>query len=423
MENPAEPTTLTDAFEPWRVLQINKFHYAAGGAETYYFALSDLLRDHGHRVGHFSMTHPENEATEYAKYFVNYIDYEQPGLAAKVRNAAKIIYSFEARRKLARLLDDEPFDLAHLHNFHHQLSMSILPEFKRRGMAVVYTTHDLKPVCPNYRMLTHDGICHRCKGKAFYQALRHKCMKGSSLKSLVSVLEMYFHYFMGYYEMVDFFVTPSAFYRDTFIEWGLDPKRIVHVPNFVHVNRFEPRYEPGDYFLYIGRLSWEKGIPTLVEAMADLPESRLLVVGAGDGEEEVRRKVAALGLTHVELLGYKAGSELESLIRNCLAIVLPSEWYENGPMSVIEAYAYGKPVIGARIGGIPEMVEEGATGLLFESGDVEDLRRALRELLARRATVPEMGRRGRLRAEKEYDAPVHWERIRAVYERVLANRR
>lgn len=402
-----------------RVLQINKFHYLRAGAESYYFGLSDLLRSHGHQVGHFSMAHPENLATPYAKYFVSNVDYEVGSAWQQLRNAAGIVYSFEARRKLAQLLDDEPFDLTHLHNFHHQISMSILPVLKKRGLAVVYTTHDLKPVCPNYRMLTHDGVCERCRGGKYYYATLHRCTKGSYLKSAVNTVEMYFQHWRGYYDLIDLFITPSAFYRDKFVEFGLPAERVVHVPNFVHVDEFEPQYDPGEYLLYMGRLSAEKGLGTLVEAMVAVPEARLRIAGAGDYGPQVRREIGERGLKNVALLGRKEGDDLRRLLRNCLAVVLPSEWYENGPMSVIEAYATGKPVVGARIGGIPEMVLEGETGYLFEYGDSDDLARAIRTLWERKADVADMGRRCRRRAEEEYDVSRHYERIMEIYERVL----
>lgn len=406
-----------------RILQVNKFHFRHAGAEAYYLGVSDLLRAHGHYVGHFAMEHPENLPCDQAEHFVRQIDYAAPGgPLARLRLAAHTIYSTEARRKIAALLDAEPYDLVHLHNFHHQLTPSILSEIKRRGIPMVWTLHDYKVICPNYKMLTHDGVCERCKGHRYYQAAVHRCNKGSFAASAVNVVEMHLHHMLGSHGLVDRFHAPSRFMRDKVVAFGVPAGRVVHIPYAFSFASHEPDVRPGSYFLYLGRLSSEKGVPELIEAVRRTPGARLRITGRGPYEDEIRRLADKDGDGRLELTGHLTGEALENAIRGALAVVVPSIWYENLPFAVIEAYAYGKPVIGSRIGGITEMIEPGETGWLFEPGDVEGLAACLAEALDDPARIERMGRRGRDVALQQYDPETHYERLMAVYESLAGNR-
>ncbi len=403
-----------------RVLHVNKFHFLNGGSEVCYFGLTDLLRAHGHFVGHFSMRHPENVPSPEEAYFIDRVDYDGPsGLRQKLTLAARTVYSGEARKRIARLLDAIPFDIAHVHNFHHQISPSILPELKKRGIPVVFTTHDFKLICPNYKLYTHDGICERCRGRRYYNATIHRCTKGSRLASFVNTVEMYAHHLLRYNDLYDVIVAPSRFTGRKLIEFGIDEAKVTYAPNFVRVEGYEPRYAPGEYLLYLGRLSREKGVLTLAAAMREFPDTRLKITGRGPFEEEIAHAASESGATNLELTGHLSGKALSEAIRGAKAIVIPSEWYENCPLALIEAYAYGKPVIGARIGGLGEMILDGETGFLFESGNVADLVRALREALSDESRLREMGVRARKRAEEEYDAEPQYPRIMEIYERAL----
>lgn len=409
--------------KPLRVLQVNKFHFLNGGSELVYLGLSDLLRERGHQVGHFSMKDPRNVPSRYEDYFIESVQYDTGRPLASVRNAARILYSRDARQKISRLLAEETFDLVHLHNFYHQITPSILPEIKKHGIPIVFTTHDLKIACPNYRMLAHDGVCERCKGERYYNCFVHKCTKNSAAASFVNMAEMYFHHLRGYYDLIDCFIAPSAFYRDLFVRFGFPPDRFVHIPYCIHVDQFEPHYAPGKYLLYLGRLAFEKGLGTLVEAMKELPDVALKVAGTGSFEKDIERSVAENGLANIELLGHKGTEEVKELLRDCIAVVLPSEWYEATGLCLIEAYAAGKPVIAARIGGIPEVISEGKTGFLFDPGDARDLAEKIRLLVSDTDRAVEMGRAGRTLAVEEYDRPQFYTRMMEVYESVITEAR
>jgi len=268
-------------------------------------------------------------------------------------------------------------------------------------------------------MLNKNGICEECKGGKYYNCLKNSCVKDSKAKSLVLVFEAYVHKYLKSYSKIDKFICPSQFYKDKFIEFGIEEDRIVHLPNFVDIKLFDPQYGGEDYFLYIGRISKEKGIMTLVKAMKGVTGLKLLIVGTGPIEQELKVEAKALNLENVEFLGYKTGEDLKKLIRSCKFIVLPSEWYENCPISVIEAMAYGKAVIGSDMGGIPELVDDGLTGRIFKSGSQVDLRDKINALINNSDVTIEMGKKGRIKAEKLYDKDVHYEKLMEIYQDVI----
>jgi glycosyltransferase involved in cell wall biosynthesis len=243
----------------------------------------------------------------------------------------------------------------------------------------------------------------------------NRCVKGSApLSGIVLAEALVTRLLDAYGRNVDRFVVPSRFYADKLVEWGWPRERFVHVANFVDCGAIAPRYEPGDAFLYFGRLSAEKGLVTLVRAAARA-RVPLWLAGAGPQRGALEREARVAG-ADVSFLGHLSGEELYGAVRACRAAVLPSEWYENGPISVLESFAAGKPVIATNIAGIPEHVEAGETGWLFASADVE----ALAATLRRAADAPDallrgMGRAARSAAERLFDVPVYKRHMSALY--------
>lgn len=403
-----------------KILNVNKFYYLKGGCETYYFSLTELLKQNGINVVPFSLKHEKNFQTKYEKFFIDPIDYTNPTLKQKFIYASKIIYSIEARRKIKKLLHYERPDIAHIHIFQHQISPSILPVLRKQRIPVVHTVHDLKILCPNYKMLIGNKICERCKNHKYINCLLNKCVKNSRLGSLVNTIEMYLHYWLKSYENnVDIFITPSKFFKQKFIEYGFQSKKIRYIPNYVDIENFEPNYNSQDYFIYLGRLSDEKGIQVLLEAMKNVKMSKLLIVGTGPLEDELKEIIQKNSLKNVELVGYKTGKELETIIKNCKFVVVPSICYENCPYSILEANAFGKPVVGSNIGGIPELIEDGITGLVFNPGDPRDLAEKLNFLLAAPDILPKMGKTARNRVEKHHNKDLHFKILNTIYDELL----
>lgn len=346
----------------------------------------------------FSMHHPKNIESVWSKYFVDEIELGHTySITEKVKMVAKVIYSFEAQKKLRHLLEHFTPDIAHLHCIYHHLSPSILPELAKNGVPIVLTAHDLKIACPAYKMLNRNGICESCKDGNFLNVLKNRCIRESfSASAVITVESLVQQKLNSYKKYLSRVVVPSHFFMEKFIEWGWSRDRFVYIPNYIDASKITPNFEPGNYFLYFGRLAQEKGVATLLQATKQAG-IKLKIAGTGPEESALHDLQAEL-LGDVEFLGFQSGNTLNALIDGARAIVLPSEWYENAPMSVLEAYARGKPVIGARIGGIPELVHEKSTGSLFESGNVTELA----ALLAQYDRMPNEHLSALGRAAREY---------------------
>lgn len=408
--------TLARTLEVKRLLSVNNYFYRRGGADVLFFEHDRLFREIGWETAQFAMRHQHNEHSDWSRYFVNEIEFDGDYSALqKAWRGSKAVYSFEARSKLASLLDEFNPDLVHAHNIYHHLSPSILGVMGNRGTPTVMTLHDLKLACPAYKMLREGKVCEACKEGGVRQVLANRCMKSSWSLSAVVYAEAMLHKVLNSYEQnITKFIVPSRFYREKLLEWGKDGEKIAYVPNFVDVEKFEPGYEPGRVALYFGRLSSEKGVDTLIRAAA-LANVELHLIGTGPEEETLRELATELGAC-VEFKGYMSGNGLHEAVRSARTVVLPSEWFENAPLSVMEAYALGKPVVGAGIGGIPELIKEAETGFTFESGSVD----ALAGVLSRVATLPDaeverMGRRGRSWMDSNFSVPRYRERILELY--------
>jgi glycosyltransferase involved in cell wall biosynthesis len=404
-----------------RLLSINNYFYRRGGAEVVFLEQNRLFEEIGWEVIPFCMRHRDNLPTPWERFFVDEIEFGQAyGPLEKIVRAAKVTYSLEARRKLRDLLLASRPHIAHAHNVYHHLSPSILSILKQAGVPTVLSLHDLKIACPAYKMMRDGRPCESCKGGRVHNVLRYRCIKGSTALSAVVLMETLVHRALRTYaHNVDRFVVPSRFYIEKLAAWGWPRDRFVHIPNFVDVDRLQPQGHAGDGFLYMGRLSPEKGLRTLLRA-ATAAHQPVTFVGSGPEEQPLRHLADTLG-ADARFLGHRSGADLHAAVAAARAVVIPSEWYENAPISVLEAYALGRPVIGAAIGGIPELVREGETGATFPAGDVA----ALRQTLARFAAMPiqavtAMGRAGRQWVEREFSAAMYRRRLLALYEELLA---
>jgi glycosyltransferase involved in cell wall biosynthesis len=408
-----------------KVLMINSFHYLRGGGERCFFDLCELLEAHGHETIPFCMAHPNNLASEYDRYFPSTIDFPaelgKPGVMPKLHVMERVLYSRQAKQKVEQIIADTRPELVHIHGFIHEMSTSILPPLKAAGLPVVQTLHDYKLVCPNTTFVSRGRVCENCKGHRYYNVVRHRCKRSSLSASFLAGLEMYFHEFFRLYEPnVDLFISPSRFLRDKLVEHGVK-KPIVTVSNFINSAGIQAHYRPENYFVYAGRLVNVKGVLTLLEAMRHLKtDAPLHLAGAGELEEEAKWFVADHELNNVRFLGHLDTPELRRLLQRAVFTVVPSEWYENYSMTVIESLTCGTPVIGAATGGIPEQVLDGRTGLLFEPGNARQLAQKMQFLLDHRREAIQMGRNGRQQIESANSPQLHYEQTIAIYQQLLS---
>ena len=401
-----------------KVLLVNKFHYIKGGSETYYFSLGDLLEKKGHQVIWFSMKDDRNLPCTQSKYFVNNVDFNASANPVKTAGAAlHLLYSREAGRKFARLLDDEKPDVIHLNIFQSQLTGSIVDEAYKRHIPVVYTAHDLKSVCPNYLMMHHQKVCEQCLGGQYWHCFANSCMKASRAKSLLASLEAYVYKLKKTYRKIDYVITPSNFYKNKLEAAGIYKCPIEHVCNFLPEGTVYEEGTRGNYFLYFGRLAREKGIHTLIKAFCKANiEEKLFIVGSGSEEERLKAMVKKCGMDKkILFLGFKKGTELQEIVANALCVCLPSEWYENGPYSILEAQALGRPAIVSNYGGLPELVEDGITGYITQAGNVSDLTEKIRKMSHSHMDSAFISNK----AAHAYSADLYAEHIIGIYDKLI----
>lgn len=398
-----------------KILFVNKFFHLNGGSESVFFQERTYLADRGHAVIDFSMQDSRNLASHYADYFVHNVNYSAcRGLLGKLHAARSFIHSSEAVRQVERLVIEEHPVIAHLHNIYHQLTPSIIPVLKKHGVKVVLTLHDGKLACPSYLMLNRGKPCLKCAGKHFHLPFTSNCQQSRVAGALLS-LEAYYHAWKKSYDGVDAFIVPSQFLGDVVApRIGRDRTHLLR--NGIDHTAFEPSSIDNGYVLYVGRLSAEKGVGTLLKAHAAMKHPvPLVIVGTGPMEESLRAQASSF----VTFAGYCSGNSLWSKIREASCLVVPSEWYENAPMTVLEGMAFAKPVVASRIGGIPEQVVHGETGLLFTPGDVNELAGALDSLMANADGRKTMGLAGRARLEREFTLEMHNQKLLSLYESLL----
>jgi glycosyltransferase involved in cell wall biosynthesis len=401
---------------PSCLLSINNYFYPRGGAEVLFLEQNRLFEGIGWDVVPFAMRHANNLPSPWAEYFPDEIELGGGyGLAGNLLRAQRVIFSMQARRKMRELLDRVQPRIAHAHNIYHHLSPSILPMLRKRGIPVVMTVHDLKLACPAYTMMADNLPCERCRGGKIHNVAVNRCIKGSLALSSLVMVETFVHRLLRLYEAnVSRFVVPSRFVLEKLVQWGWARERFTYIPNFVDVERFRPNQAIGGRFVYCGRLQNLKGVETLVRAAA-LAKQPLTMVGSGPEEIRLRQLSEDLG-ADVRFLGHQTKAALVDVIQSARAIVVPSECNENAPLALLEGYAAGRPVIGSRMAGIPELVREGETGALFAAGEVE----ALAASLERFAELPdtrlaEMGAAGRRWVEQDFTAASYRDRLLALY--------
>ena len=363
-----------------RVLLVNKFLYTKGGSETYVFKLGELLTRYGHSVEYFGLADERNCVGNGADAYVSDIDFST-GIKNNLTAPLRIIYNGEARRKIRRVMDAFQPDVVHFNNIQFHLTPSIILEVEKyrrrtgRQVTMVYTAHDYQLVCPSHGLFGTDlHPCEHCLGGNYTHCLRTKCMKGSRMMSLLAMVDAYVWKYSKAYSYIDYIICPSHFLKSKLDAQPRFADKTVAIHNFMEPQTVADAVI-GDYVLEFGHLSRDKGTLTLLEAARRMPDVRFVFAGYGAAEEAIAT------LPNAEYVGFKTGEELRQLIRLAAVSVCPSECYENCPFSVIESQMYGTPVIGSRMGGIPELVREGETGLLFDAGDADGLERQLRAAL------------------------------------------
>ena len=373
-----------------KILIVNKFLHPNGGSESYVFSLGKYLSSIGHEVQYFGMDHEGRIVGNSIDAYVSDMDFHHGSILSKSLYPIKTIYSFEARNQIRKLLDSFHPDVVHLNNFNYQITPSIIEEIvkwkkeKRMSCRIVYTAHDYNLICPNHMLYNPntEKNCENCLGGNYLSCIAGKCIHGSLAKSLVGATEGFFWKLRGIYQYIDVVICCSGFMKNKMDTNPVFRNKTVLLYNFIDKgSKTVQKKQP--YVLYFGRFSKEKGILTLLDACKELKDIQFVFAGGGPLEASLS------GIENVKNVGFKKGSELESLISSAKFSIYPSEWYENCPLSVMESQSYGTPVIGADIGGIPELIRPGKTGELFSPGDKKELEKKIRDLWQDEARIKE----------------------------------
>lgn len=402
-----------------KILQINKYFYQKGGSETVFFNTIQLLQDNGHTVIPFSLKDVKNKKSDYDTYFVDYPEFAEVGLFTKIKSIPTFIYNQKAKRQLEKLLQKEKPDIAHIHLLFNSLSVSILPVLRKYNVPVVMTVHDYRLICPAYTFTDGKGdICEKClQSKQYWRCAANKCSKGSFLNSVLLSMDSYFRkYFISPVDYIDKFIFVSKFAeKKHLLSSAKFEGKSTHLYNFTFIGG-EEGVKKEDYILYFGRVSKEKGLKTLIQVIEKNPTIKLKVAGTGPLLDELKKQERG----NIEFLGFQSGKKLEAYIQKAMFTIVPSEWYENNPLSVIESQALGTPVIGSNIGGIPELIKDNVNGFLFEPKSAEGLNEVLKKALTLSSEeYDSMCRSSKQFAEENYSNISHYKELLSIYRTLL----
>lgn len=403
---------------------LNKYLYPKGGAETHMLTVGRHLAQSGHHVRYFGMQSSAHPITVPTAGTVPEIDYRcLGGPLARLRSVLEAIYSPRAYRAVRNAIRHQRPQVAHLHNVYHQLSPSVLVALRRAGIPTVMTAHDYKLVCPTYLMSSPSGPCFRCRGSRYWQVLRTGCSPHGRSAAVFYMLEAYVHRaWRTYQRHVDVVLAPSRFLHDRLIEGGWPHAKVRLLRNPISLDHLQPSSTRGDYLLFVGRLSPEKGLPTLLEAATAMPDVPIWVAGDGPFRDHLERTLRARNLKRVRLLGTVPHDKIVELFRNCRAVVLPSRSPENCPVCILEAFACAKPVVASRIGGIPELVEPTQAGWLVTPGHTDAWADALATAWDDPAECSRRGRIGRAWVEAHHDLDTYCRDLVTIYGELMGNR-
>ena len=401
-----------------KILLVNKFHYLKGGSEKYYFDLAKLLQEHGHEVAFFSMQDEKNIKTNCKEYFVENSDMN----SKNPLKAFDIIYSRKNKKVMEKALDEFKPDIVHLNNFQRQLSASIIKPIKKRNIPIVFTAHDLQAICPAIVMLDNEkNICEKCLRGKYVNCIKGKCVKNSGLKSILGAVEgKYYRWKKIYSRKIDKIIAPSEFYKLKLIQDGITENKIEALHNFINIEDYNVTIEDEGYALYYGRIIKEKGILNVIKAFKNIKNSKLYIAGVGPDLDKVKKYIHKNNMEEsVKLLGFLSSDKVKEYVRKARFIVVPSIWYENCPYSVLETLAMGKPIIGSNLGGIPELVKDNETGLIYNYNNVKELEEKMNKLFNNKEIALQFGKNAKEIAKKDFSKDEYYNKIINIYEGVI----
>lgn len=415
-----------------RILQIHKYYSKnrGGGSVSAFFETKKLLESKGHEIMVFAMHDPDNEESPQSAFFADHFDIRTARtLWQKIVLIPRVIYNREAMAKLDALLRDNKPDVAHVHNIYHYLTPGILRTLRTHNIPIVFKLSDYHAICPNYALFAHGRIDESCREGKYYRLFTRRSINNSWAESFVGMIEGYVNAWMRLYDNVDIFLAPSEFMRDLCVSYGIAKDKIRVLRNVLNFNAYDSAdLKKEKYFLYMGRLSVEKGIATAIDAMAalkkrdELKEWKLIIAGKGPQEEELRAHVLNRNVADVvEFAGFckKGGAMWTQLMRCASVAILPSIWYDNSPIAISESMAFRTPVIVSDRGGTREMIEDGVSGMVFRAEDHHDLSEKMSAFILTDDLVKSMGEAAAERVRTINDEEKYYNTLMHAYQHAI----
>ena len=408
-----------------KVLQINKYHYLKGGADKVYLDTSNLLAERGHEVLHFSTSDTKNEFSLTSEFFVKSPDFLTLSTWQKMKSSLSYIYSNQSKQNLTNLILEHQPDLAHIHIFFGELSLSILSVLRKFNIPVVMTLHDFKLLCPIYSLYDQDNsICEKCASGNILHCVRKKCNKNNYAYSLMASVESVTRdWLFSYEKYIDHFIAVSKFSMKKHLEYRVQLEgKISHLYNFVDrpLSVMKPGHE--DYYCYFGRLSREKGLLNLVNAFAK-NGFKLKIAGEGPFKKELEQYCQQNSISNVAFVGHQSGLQLERFVNRAKFTIVPSECYESFGLVVIESMQQGTPVIASNIGAIPELVEHHRTGFLFTSGQLEAIQQAIMLADSYNTEAYQALSQNCIQFANKFNSQNHYKSLMRIYDKVVPKNR
>lgn len=407
-----------------RILITNYRYYLSGGPERYLFSVKKLLEDKGHITIPFSVKSKRNVFNELENYFISAIDSKDSAyfheydfkIPTIKRTLERSFYSLESYNCARRIIQKTRPDISYVLHFMNKISPSIFKAFKDEGVPVILRLSDFSLVCPEAHFLCHGNICEACKHGKFFYATKNRCIKNSYIGSFIKSMSWYFHRWAKLYDSIDAFISPTKFTKTKMVEAGF-PRRKIHVVNtFTESIDSKPNFDVGDYILYFGRSSKEKGLDLLVDEYCQLsyPKPQLKIVTQ---KEYFNRSI---NNRNIEFLPFTNNrDDLFRLIRNSMFVIVPSICYENLPNAILESFLNGKPVIASKLGSIPEIVQDHQNGILFDPNERGNLKLTIEKLISDRKKIRLMGEKAYSHAVTKFNSDAHYIRLLEVFKKFL----
>lgn len=408
-----------------KIILVNNFISLKGGSEKYTIQLGEILKENGHEVFYFATDRDSFDNNfENIELFPKYFNFRNESKSKQIQNIFKLFYNMEAKKKLELLIKKVEPDIVHFNCINYHLTSSVIQICKKYKIPTLMTLHDIRFCCPGGTLL--KGKKHYCEDQPCLQrttlpCILNKCKNKNLFESIISATELYFVRFLGIYKNIDSFICPSEAIYNLAIKAGFEKTKLNILYNFLdkETSKIIPKYKDDNYFLYAGRLVEEKGINYLLEAMSKISnEIKLNIAGSGDQEKKLREMAQNMQLQNVNFLGFISEDNLKNTFENCIATILPCNYFEAFGLSIIESFAYGKPVIASNIGAISEIIDNGKNGVMFEVGDVDKLAEHIKELFYNRNKSNEMGINARVSIQK-YNPNNYYNELIALYNNLI----